>query len=679
MKNGSSLLLSALTLTATSAAAIDRVSDLDQFLEDLTPRSETLSLTGRVMNVNFSHKYAVIILSDEHGERAELYRFPNLIQPEPGDTIATSGHAYMGKSRESFFSVEDFRLLSHAAAPEPLSISLSELNTARHHLLTVRTEGTVIDAVRDETDFRFMILLLKDDGCVIPVTVPIDGFGDRHDLIDARIRVTGVYRRSVSGIRKVSSPSIMPVRPEDIEILTPPPDNPFSVPTLEKRFYLSTDDILRMSKRSVSGEVLAVWGGNLAMLRTAEGQIVNLRLANEVTSPPCGAMIVAAGQPETDLFRINLTAVRWKTAETPVPSVDEETTTGIDSAFWINKDRNALNGQIHGKLLSLSGIVRTLPSPDDLDRRFFIETNGLQLPVDVTANPGILDELTIGSVVGITGRCLLLTEAWHPSNAFPQAKGFAVVIRSPSDLVILSRPSPWTPARLLFLIAILVLALAGVGAWNLIQRHFAKLKIVERTRLSVELHDTLSQNLAGVACQVAAGANAIADDPKTAISRIKAAERMLQSCRTELRHCLFDLRSDMLEETNFKTAILKALNQLTDEAAVSIRFTAHRSDFPDPTAHAILSVIRELTANAVRHGHAASVKIAGCADKGQLRFSVTDDGSGFDPQHCAGIAEGHFGLSGVRDRLKRLNGEIVFSSTPGKGARAVVTIPIPKS
>lgn len=205
------------------------------------------------------------------------------------------------------------------------------------------------------------------------------------------------------------------------------------------------------------------------------------------------------------------------------------------------------------------------------------------------------------------------------------------------------------------------------------------MKIVERTRLSVELHDTLSQNLAGVACQVAAGDNAIDDDPETAKKRIKAAERMLQSCRTELRHCLFDLRSDMLEEKDFTAAILKALNQLSDEAAVSIRFNARRGAFPDPAAHAILSVIRELTANAIRHGKATRVKIAGCTENGKLVFSVTDNGCGFDPKHRAGLAEGHFGLEGVRDRLKRLNGTFNITSTPGKGSKATATLPIPKS
>ena len=679
-------LVGVLVLLLQPAKADPRIISIEEiraFEQNLAPRTTALSVTGSVLHVGFSDKHAHIILSDGTGLRAELYRFPNLEQPTPGDTIRASGHAYMGKSHESLCTIEgDFEVLEHGPRPEPLPIRLSEINTEVHHLMTIRTEGTVISAINDETDNRFMILLLKDEGTVVPVTIPLDRFGDLSNLVDARIRVAGVYRRSVSGIRKVSWPNIQPFDPEAIEVLTPPPADPFKVPTLGQQLYFSTDEVLRMSKRSVLGEVLATWAGNRIMLRTEDGRIVNVRLENEEDLPACGASIVAAGMPETDLFRINLTAARWRPAgsRSLPPAADDEEPISTIAVFWNNNGRKSINGEIHGKLLSVTGIIRALPSPDDeAEKRFILDADGTQIPVDVTSCPALLDGLEIGSRVQVTGRCLLLTETWRQGNVFPQAKGFALVVRSARDIVTLSSPSWWTPGKLLILIAILILTLAGVETWNLIQRHLAKLKIVERTRLAVELHDSLSQNLAGVAFQVAAGKNAIADNPEAAKARIQASERMLQSCRTELRQCLFDLRSDMLEETDFAAAIRKALSQLKDATAVSIRFNARRSDFPDPDAHAILSVIRELTANAIRHGHAASVRIAGSVENGNLLFSVTDNGCGFDPQNCAGMAEGHFGLSGVRDRLKRLQGTITFTSKPGKGAKATVKLPIPKS
>ena len=667
-----------LPLAAQAGQGINSISDIESFLADITPRGEDFALTGTVLNVIFTPKMADIILTDEHGARAEFYRGADNEQPSPGDRVGITGRASLSKSLESFITIKDYEVIGHEELADPTPVKLSELNGKTHHLMTVCTEGTVVNAFQDEMDSRHMVMLLKDEGSVVPMSIPLSLFGDRSDLIDARIRVTGVYRKSVSGIRKVSWPNIQPTSPEDIEVIAPPPADPFSAPPLERQLYLSTDEIMRMSKRCVKGEVLATWGGPQAMVRTEDGRIVNLRLASGESLPPCGATIVAVGQPETDLFRINLAAVRWKQADAAAKPVTNETAASAVTAFWNDNGYNSINGEIHGKLLQARGIIRILPALNDTELRFVVDADGLQVSVDVTSNPSILDSLSIGCEVSVTGRCRLLTDSWRRDNVFPQTNGFALVARSPADVVVLHRPPWWTPARLIILIAVLLATLAAVEAWHLIQRHMARLKVVERTRLAVELHDSLSQNLAGVACQVAAGENAIEDDPKTAKSRIKAAERMLQSCRTELRHCLFDLRSDMLEETDFTEAILKALNQLTDEAAVSVRFTARRSEFPDPAAHAILSVIRELTANAIRHGRANTVKIAGCTDGGKLLFSVTDDGCGFDPQGCAGIAEGHFGLSGVRDRLKRLDGEISFASAPGKGTKATITLPIPK-
>ena len=74
---------------------------------------------------------------------------------------------------------------------------------------------------------------------------------------------------------------------------------------------------------------------------------------------------------------------------------------------------------------------------------------------------------------------------------------------------------------------------------------------------------------------------------------------MLESSRTELKNCLFDLRSDTVDDPDFARAIRKTLAGLESEADVSIRFRVARAQMTDTTAHAILCIIRELAANAV--------------------------------------------------------------------------------
>lgn len=662
---------------ARAEEPIRTLKEVNAFLSDTTPRKTPLEVTGTVLSVFTTPKTCITILQDESGARAEFHRFPGPDQPAPGDRIRAVGKAFMGNDLEYYVHVSDYTVLGKGPSPEPVDVKLSETSPKKNHLMKIRTEGVVMDAVPDELDGRYMILLLKDEEVVVPVSLPLDLFGDRSDLIDARIRVTGTYRKSVNGVRKYSWPNIQPFGPDDIEILTPPPQDPFALPPLENRLYLSPEDVVRMSKRSVAGEVLATWSGNRTMVRTEDGRIVNLELTTDEPLPRCGEPILAAGQPETDLFRINLTAVRWKPLDRRFPA-ETNAASEISSAplFWNVNGRSGLNALAHGRLLFVRGILRTLPSPGDADLRFVVDSGTVSVPVDVTANPAALDGLVIGSEIRVTGRCLLLTDAWRPDRSFPQAKGFALVIRAPEDVVVLRRPPWWTPARLLVVIAVLLTALAGIGIRTLVRRHFERMKIAERTRLAVELHDSLSQNLAGIACQVSAGNMAIFTQPETAKTRIDTAERMLESCRTELKNCLFDLRSNVLEEPAFDSAVRMLLEQFSDQAEISVRFAVRRNLFPDTVAHAILAIIRELAGNGIRHGQATAVKVAGCVDKGRLLFSVTDNGSGFDPKHRPGLADGHFGLDGIRDRLKRLKGTLSLESVPGKGTKAVVTLPI---
>ena len=63
-------------------------------------------------------------------------------------------------------------------------------------------------------------------------------------------------------------------------------------------------------------------------------------------------------------------------------------------------------------------------------------------------------------------------------------------------------------------VALVLLIVMIVVANRIVNRIMMRRKVSERTRLAVELHDSLSQTLAGVACQIAAGEHAVEDDPK---------------------------------------------------------------------------------------------------------------------------------------------------------------------
>ncbi len=107
-----------------------------------------------------------------------------------------------------------------------------------------------------------------------------------------------------------------------------------------------------------------------------------------------------------------------------------------------------------------------------------------------------------------------------------------------------------------------------------------------------------------------------------------------------------------------------------------IRFNIPREHFSDNTIHVILRIIRELSVNAIKHGRASALQIAGGIDGDLLLFSVTNNGEPFDPNSAPGIDQGHFGLEGIRERLRKFAGSLEIAATATGRIRAKVTMRI---
>ena len=206
----------------------------------------------------------------------------------------------------------------------------------------------------------------------------------------------------------------------------------------------------------------------------------------------------------------------------------------------------------------------------------------------------------------------------------------------------------------------------------------AKFKAIERMRLATELHDSVVQNLTGAALEIRAAQAALPAASEDSAPHLDIALKTINSSRAELRNCIWDLRNQALEKNDIDEAIRITLQPHIVDAKLHVRFNVPRRKIPDNAFHNILCIIRELVVNAVRHGHATTLKVAGTIDGDRLLFSVADDGCGFDPATRPGMEQGHFGLEGVMERVKALDGTADITSAPGKGTRIAINTPLPE-
>ena len=210
------------------------------------------------------------------------------------------------------------------------------------------------------------------------------------------------------------------------------------------------------------------------------------------------------------------------------------------------------------------------------------------------------------------------------------------------------------------------------------ERAASELKAEERTRLAVELHDSVAQNITAVSLQLDTAGRFIGKNPEAARQQLGIAVRMLQSCQHEIRACIWDLRNLAMEESNLDDAIRRTVQSCLGGAHLSVAFDVPRAKLSDPLTHSILRIVRELATNAVRHGKAKNISIEGSIKNRRLLFSVTDDGCGFAPEKAPGIAEGHFGLQGVRERLRHFNGRLSVEPAANGGTRMSVELTLPE-
>lgn len=551
----------------------------------------------------------------------------------------------------------------------------------------LRVEVTgIVRGFRDDVDNARWLFLVADvtrnywvDVAKAAVPLPPGRY------VDASIRCAGVATADINSRGELLAPRLGVCRAEDFAIEAPPgeieevaladigryPDKAHRVRTRGTVTYSVPGSYLYLQSgfvgvrvESTSMELLQA-GDRVEVVGFVDGADAVFSIVEaEVRRLDAGAAIAPVAIHPAEILRINTLALsRFDTADP---------------------------GDYYGCVVTFPAtVVDVSPTPGGGEVRLLAEDVGL------TAIAGLLGlikgrQLEPGSRVQVTGIVRPVGGSRRHTLTSPRpaaAPSLEILLRSSDDLRLLRAPSWWKPHRLAAVIAALAATMLGVLGWVWVLRRQVTRQVGiieeklqfeavsgERLRIAREFHDTLEQDLAGIALRLDAAAD-LTDDEQS--RRVLEQQRgLLEQVRRETHDFLWDLRDPARTDGSLVESLAAQVDYLRTltNVPIGLRLETDAARVSPAAQFHLLRIVREAVTNALKHGGPTRVDVRLSGGGEGCCIEVRDDGKGFDVAAKSGL-EGHFGLRGMTERALRMGATLSIDSRPGHGTTVRVETP----
>lgn len=206
-------------------------------------------------------------------------------------------------------------------------------------------------------------------------------------------------------------------------------------------------------------------------------------------------------------------------------------------------------------------------------------------------------------------------------------------------------------------------------------RHLLQASDQDRQTIAYEIHDELAQQLTGAIMQFQTFEALKDTKPRAATKAYQKGMTQLRRGHSETRRLITGVRPLILDELGVAAAIGHLVSELSGPRGPKIEYhkEIHFDRLAPVLENAIYRIAQEALNNACRHSKSPKMRVSLVQQDERVRIEVQDWGIGFDVK---ATPQNRFGLEGIRQRVRLLDGACSLRSTTGKGTTVTVELPL---
>ncbi len=210
-----------------------------------------------------------------------------------------------------------------------------------------------------------------------------------------------------------------------------------------------------------------------------------------------------------------------------------------------------------------------------------------------------------------------------------------------------------------------------------LQQENIRLRVLEeKERIFRNLHDSLGARLTNIFISNNVALSVLPENNELLADMLSRIEKNAELAISDLKEIIFDHgeKRAIIDLTEFFMINIKSRLELKN---INLKYRIKHRDIinsiPGGLRMEIEKIFQELVTNVLKHSEASLVTIDLRATESRIILSFKDDGIGYDKERELSVG---YGLSGILDRIKKMDGSIKIKTAPKAGAKYIITLPI---